>query len=546
MIDCKNGGSEFLRGQIGKRRLVLWVPEWIVEDKGDERGVVGVSGSRVVQASYQAIQQGIRIGDSLAKAQLLCPDIEVVASQAKERQKDMERYLRIFERSCPHVEKIKDGLGWAVLSSNISAVEETILLRDISESITYETGKEVWLGVANGMAAAAAAARRNLQLPQEETPEFLRHLSVRELIDFLPARHLARYEGLLEVFSSVGINSVGELQRLSRSTVQNRFGKDGTSLWILSFGGDIALRSSFVTTNAIEVEQVFSGHITTVEQILIPLKSVSARLCDRLCQENQKLVRLLVVLVDSEEQVHQKTWYLSQGNDSAEITKRIVWQIKQWSSGFKAGSDEISAASLESVRLVVAESTSLNDSAVWGSSTDDDRVTSTADRLQMMLGKENVKRPVIRGGRNPRERLQWVQWGDVYPQENPPGAWEGAINEAPLIFFDVPVPVKTLGVYAKNVFGPIWVSPRGTLNGTISKIIVEENQEELEARTYKVESVIGPWVHTKRWWEWKDTNPTRCFIRVRTAEKKDILLMQVAKGWYAEGLYVPTYLESEG
>lgn len=525
--------------RLGRRRLVLWIPPWIVEDNGDERGVVVLKGTRVSQVSYQALLQGVRVGDPLSKVHMLSPEAEIMQTCEKNLWDITKQFLDILASYCPNVEALKKGLVWAPLGSNISAAEETILMRNICEAITQETGREVWVGIANGMAAAVAASRRNLQLPPKETIPFLQSLSIKELVDFLPTPQLLRYQNIIEGTSSVGISSVADLHRFSFASLQNRFGSQAKDLWKLSFGGDIPQSAVISTPNLVEAELTLADKVTALGQLLVPLEKFSSDFCQQLRNKGQNLTYLLVEIADSDKQTYSKAWYIPQGNDQAAIVKRIIWQIRHWSVEKQIDNSECLDVFLESVRLKALEVTSLNNTALWGNSAEDDKISQLADRLQMIVGQDNVVRPAIVAGRNPRERTEWISWGHEYPATKKNGRWEGAICEAPLVLFDHPGSVRLVGAYQDNLLGSIWVSKRGILTGTLLRLIVEEQSRYLAAGSYRVKEVLGPWVHARRWWESKGTNSTRCFIRVKTLENKDILLVQVAKKWYLEGLYMP-------
>src|SRR5262249_59690842 len=65
---------------------------------------------------------------------------------------------------------------------------------------------------------------------------------------------------------------------------------------------------------------------------------------------------------------------------------------------------------------------------LWGDAVVSDRVARAALRVQAMLGRGAVTRPVPAGGRGPAEQATLVPFGDARDPERPPGPpWPGRI-----------------------------------------------------------------------------------------------------------------------
>ncbi|HYF71763.1 MAG TPA: DNA polymerase Y family protein, partial [Nocardioides sp.] len=133
---------------------------------------------------------------------------------------------------------------------------------------------------------------------------------------------------------------------------------------------------------------------------------------------------------------------------------------------------------------------------LWGGT--EERVERGIARVQGMLGHEAVVRPVLQGGRSPRDRQAFVAWGErpagLRPRSvdgGPP--WPGTIPP--------PAPARVLAdPWAAEVVGPagrpVAVDDRGAVT-----CAPERFRAEPSGGWQPVAAWAGPWPVDELWWE---------------------------------------------
>ena len=118
------------------------------------------------------------------------------------------------------------------------------------------------------------------------------------------------------------------------------------------------------------------------------------------------------------------------------------------------------------------------------------------------------------------------------------GAWEGAVEEPPVVLFANPPAALLLGERRDGTLGRLWIGKRGNLNGVPRQVMVGEDRPELESGDYPVRAVERLWAIHGRWWkDGDDTHEARCYVRVSRGLAGDLLLVQRKGNWYVEGMY---------
>lgn len=214
-----------------------------------ERGVV-------CACSYEARAYGVHSAMAMAKALKLCP-AALVRPVRKERYQEISRQVfAIFREYTDRVEPLSndeaflDVTGCERLLGGPLEIARTIIAR-----VKQETGLTVSAGVAaNKFLAKLASSRCKpaglLELKPEQVDAYLQPLPIEALCGVGPktAEQLHQY----------GVRSVAELRKLERSTLENRLGQLGGTLYELCRGMDDREVVSASEPHSIGAEETFA------------------------------------------------------------------------------------------------------------------------------------------------------------------------------------------------------------------------------------------------------------------------------------------------
>ncbi|HWG07411.1 MAG TPA: hypothetical protein VN672_00225 [Solirubrobacteraceae bacterium] len=241
---------------------------------GGARGLVGralaiapLPGSeqRVGEASGAAEARGVRRGMALGEALARCPDLVLVPADPVSVEEAWESRLRALEEIGAAVESARPGLAYfaaeplrglhgsdaAVIAAacGVGAAPGNLVaasgrarrgrLGGCSRGGGEDRQKRVGAGPTRFCALAAALAVRSRRPLALQGSEALRWLAGRP-IELLGFR--AETEQLLEPLMRLGVRTLGELVRLGRSELADRFGEAGAFAHRLACGQDTPLR----------------------------------------------------------------------------------------------------------------------------------------------------------------------------------------------------------------------------------------------------------------------------------------------------------------
>ncbi len=247
---------------------------------GGERSQIG---QRVGEVSGAAEARGVARGMALGEALARCPDLVLVPSDPVRVAEVWEAALRALESIGAAVEPARPGLAYfesGGLRGIYGTAEATIAAtrRALGPSARIGVGPTRFCALA---AAMAARSSRPLRLERREARRWLSGRPV-ELLGFREDT-----AALLEALSRLGVRTLGELARLGRPELTDRFGAAGTLAHRLACGEDSPLRVRCVEERleeAMEVGDASSGEA---------LKRVLGVLVDRLLARPERRGRTL-------------------------------------------------------------------------------------------------------------------------------------------------------------------------------------------------------------------------------------------------------------
>ncbi len=247
---------------------------------GSEQRVGEVSGA----AEAQGVARGMVLGEALAR----CPDLVLVPGDPVQVAEVWERTTRALESIGAAVEPA--GAGLAYFESDplrgIHGTQERTLAAAAHAGRSAIGRRPVHIGAGPTRFCALAAAlavrsRRPLVLDAGEARRWLAGRPI-ELLGFRRDT-----EALVQPLSRLGVRTLGELQRLGRSELTDRFGAPGTLAHRLACGEDSRLRPRH-TEERLE-ESMGVGDASSGEA----LKRVLGVLVDRLLARPERRGRTL-------------------------------------------------------------------------------------------------------------------------------------------------------------------------------------------------------------------------------------------------------------
>jgi DNA polymerase-4 len=227
--------------------------------------VVAWRGNRsvVCAASYEARRFGIRSAMPATRAERLCPDAIFVPPNFT-RYRAVSRLTReIFSRHTDLIEPLSLDEAYLDVSENKTGLPTaTRVARSIREEIRRELNLTASAGVAPNKFLAKIASDWN-------KPDGLFVIQPEDVDTFLPPLPVERLPGVGKVtgerLDKLGIKTVAELRDLDRSTLEERFGRQGVRLYELARGVDENEVVPNRPTKSISAEDTFERDIPLEE-----------------------------------------------------------------------------------------------------------------------------------------------------------------------------------------------------------------------------------------------------------------------------------------
>jgi DNA polymerase-4 len=200
--------------------------------------VVAWRGARsvVCAASYEARRFGVRSAMPAVRAERLCPEAIFIPPDFTRYRAVSQSTREIFQRHTDLIEPLSlDEAYLDVTENKTGLLTATRVARAIREQIREELHLTASAGVApNKFLAKIASDWRK--------PDGLFVIQPEDLATFLPPLEIARIPGVGKVtekrLAELGLKTVGDLQKLELSVLEDNFGRYGARLYELSRGID--------------------------------------------------------------------------------------------------------------------------------------------------------------------------------------------------------------------------------------------------------------------------------------------------------------------
>ncbi|WP_370370824.1 DNA polymerase Y family protein [Catenulispora sp. GP43] len=537
---------------VPDRALAVWCPDWPVVAVGadpDTAAAVVVKGV-IVACSPAARVEGVRRGQRTRDAQRLAPELILHARDEAAEARAFEPVLAVLADFTPRFEVVRPGLAALPVEGPARYFGgEDLVVRAIRDRIGDE-GVGAGVGVADGVFAAALAARSDTRVVPGRTAEFLASFptSVLELPE------------LVEPLARLGVQTLGRLAELPADAMTGRFGAAGVAAHRLARGLDAQPPAPLRQGPDLSVEAVFDPPADGSERIVFAAKALADELHTVLAQAGVAGVRVAVEIhgaagPGAEPEVSYRLWRHEGLLSSTAVAERVRWQLSGWQTVLQAG-NQTSDTAAGSMEAGAAAATGVQAEAeaphadrgitrlrlipdhlvpargvqpgLWGADEAPDRIARAAERLQAMYGPNAVTLPADAGGRGPADQGVRTPYGDLPPQTPEPAPWPAALPApAPADVPRAPRPAEVVDAAGRAV----GVSGRLRISAGPAQLVLPETGERL-----RILSWAGPWPLAERWWE-----PGRAVRRARFQAVTDdgrAWLLGVQDGrWSVEAVY---------
>lgn len=229
----------------------------------------------VAAASYEARPFGVRSAMPIRRAARLCPHAVFLPV-------DMERYRRVSDQVMailrdfsPLVEVVSVDEAFVDLAGTEGLFGSPLeAVRRIKARVRRETGLTASAGLAANKFVAKVASDLGkpdglvVVAPGTEAA-FLAPLGVERIwgVGGVTARALA----------ALGVTTIGQLQRLSRETLERRFGRHGAVLWELARGRDTSPVEPWAPARSMGAETTFGEDCRDAARLRATLRAQSER-----------------------------------------------------------------------------------------------------------------------------------------------------------------------------------------------------------------------------------------------------------------------------
>lgn len=515
------------------RALAVWCPDWPVVAVGadpDTPAAVVVKGL-IVACSSAARAAGVRRGQRTRDAQRLAPDLLLHARDEAAEARAFEPVLAVLADFTPRFEVVRPGLAALPLDGPARYFGgEDLVVRAIRDRVGA-VGIGAGVGVADGVFAAALAARTDTQVVPGRTAEFLASFPT-TVLD-LPE--------LVEPLSRLGVYTLGRLAELPADAMAGRFGADGVAAHRLARGLDARPPAPLRQGPDLSVATDFDPPSDGSEPIVFAAKALADELHAVLAQAGVACVRVAVEIhgtagPGAEPEVSYRLWRHEGLLSGTAVAERVRWQLSGWQAKLQGDSQntDIADQGITRLRLIPDHLVPARgvQPGLWGADEAPDRIARAAERLQAMYGPNGVTLPFDAGGRSPADQGVRAPYGDLPPingkAEAEPAPWPAALPApAPS---DVPREPRPAEVTDRDG-APVGVSGRLRVSAAPALLTLPETRERL-----RILSWTGPWPLAERWWE-PGAAVRQARFQAVTDDARAWLLTVRDGRWYVEAVY---------
>ncbi|MBU4336136.1 MAG: DNA polymerase Y family protein, partial [Actinobacteria bacterium] len=353
---------------------------------------------------------------------------------------------------------------------------------------------------------------------------------------------------LVDLLHRLGLRTLGAFAALPAPDVSARFGRTGTWAHTLALGRAARPPARRRPEPDLEVETELDPPADRVDAAAFAGRALAERLHTMLAERRVTCGRLQIAARTDDGTELVRVWRTDSGGwgalTPARVTDRVRWQLEGWlTAAARTSSPEDERPSVTLVRLALTAldvgPAGAEQGRLWGAASGADvRAARALERVQGILGADEVLIAALQGGRDVREQVHLHPWGQHVPLERQVDLpWPGRLPDPPPATVPVePWPVTLLGPAGE----PVRVDERGRMNAPPARLLEPRRRAEAPPPPGRlVTGWAGPWLTTSRWWTYGATGGpgVRAHLQVRLDDDRALLLVGGADGWCCDAQY---------
>jgi nucleotidyltransferase/DNA polymerase involved in DNA repair len=278
------------------------------EPRLEGRPLVIVQEGEVMDCSPEALDQGIRVGMRVERAEKLCPEALVRVADIARYERAFEKVIEVLAEVSPVVEAGKWGEAYADVSAQAPDLEgEGLLCREVGRRLGEEVGLTGMMGVAGTKFTSYAAA----WIIRWGQALLLRPGTERDFLAQLPVDLLSADGDVIEELRLLGIRSMGQFAHLPRGAIMARFGPQGRKAHQLAQGRDRRPLVPYRSPPVEEAARQFEPPLEMDETLVQAVGELAHACCRRLRQRGFSCQKLQLILFSENGRAHSTQRTLS-------------------------------------------------------------------------------------------------------------------------------------------------------------------------------------------------------------------------------------------
>jgi DNA polymerase IV (archaeal DinB-like DNA polymerase) len=245
---------------------------------GKGRGVV-------VSCSYEARKFGIHSGQPISRAYKICPDAVYLRPNFQLYGKVSRSIMNLLRAYADKFEQVSIDEAFLDVSDKVTNYDSARLLSlNIKQEVETKEGLTCSIGVAPNKSSAKIAS-------EFQKPDGLTVVPPENLKDFLSPLPASAITGIgrktEEYLQTIGVKTIGDLQKVSGKDLVKRFGKTGVWLWGVANGLErIEVREK--SMRSLSAEYTFEKDVSDKKEVLAKLEELSEKLHRRILSSDVK------------------------------------------------------------------------------------------------------------------------------------------------------------------------------------------------------------------------------------------------------------------
>ncbi|XP_013867133.1 DNA repair protein REV1 isoform X2 [Austrofundulus limnaeus] len=249
---------------------------------GTDQEAAALSMAEIASCSYEARQAGVKNGMFFGKAKQLCPSLQSVPY-------DFEAYkevaLNLYEILASYTHDIEAlSCDEALVDASALCTEVGVSPDDLAKAIRADIKEKTGCSASVGMGSNILLARLATRKAKPNGQYFLRSEEVDDFIRDLPVTNLPGVGHVMaKKLAGMGVKSCGELQQVSLSQLQKKFGpRTGQTLFRFCRGLDDRPVRFKKERKSVSAEMNYNIRFTTVDEAECFLTNLSMEVQRRL------------------------------------------------------------------------------------------------------------------------------------------------------------------------------------------------------------------------------------------------------------------------